>query len=273
MAIILADIGNTKIKISINNNKDESFLLTRSFIKISYLYKFLNHMSKKYNISDFVFCSVRGKQTLVILENIKKILPSTNIIRISYYNKHFSFNYEPIESYGEDRLALLYYIASKFKNKPVFAIDSGTAITIETMNQLNYEGGLIFAGINTTLKALFSKTKQLPLLKDKLYLDTKNIDKFNIEKFGFSTQDSIMFGLYNFYKGSLINSFNMFYNKIKNLNSRSINTEKPIILITGGDCKLINHIIKNTLSEFEILIDENAVLKGLYYFYKSSKTE
>ncbi len=177
--------------------------------------------------------------------------------------------YDPISSYGDDRLALLYYIVKNFEDKPVFAIDSGTAITIDTMYKKQYFGGSIFAGFYLALKALFLNTKQLPLLSEKKYMLIENIEKYKNNSFGFSTEQSILSGLYSSYSGFIINSFNNFCNKINKIeNSKNIN---PIILITGGDSKLIYDLINEKLNQYEIVIDENAVLKGLYYFYQSDQ--
>ncbi len=271
MAIILTDIGNSKIKIALKQTQENSFALTKSFLRLSNFYNYINNLTSKYEITDFVYCSVRGKLTNQIIEKLKLIfhqksnIKKINIIKIEYNQNMFSFSYNPMDSYGEDRLAILFYIALNFDKKPVFAIDSGTAITIDTMINLKYEGGFIYPGIGLALKSLFKKTRQLPLIKESGYLNPQNIQNYKVDKFGFSTSDSIIFGVYKAYRGFIKESFNSFCYKLENKGK----DKKPIILLTGGDASLLHALIKDDFTPYEIVLDENAVLKGLNYFYKS----
>lgn len=209
-----------------------------------------------------------------VMENKKLKKFSSNISynikieRIKYIeNTGLSFKYNPVSSYGDDRLALLYYIVHRYPQDPVIAIDSGTAITIDTLYNSNFEGGLICPGINLSLKSLFYKTKQLPLVNKIQYSNIENIYRNRRDGFGFSTDECILSGLYNLLSGLILNSINIFCEKIeKNYNIKSI---KPVLILTGGDSKLIYNIIEDKIDKsIKIVVEENAVLIGLNYYSK-----
>lgn len=284
MYYLISDFGNTSIKIALVDDVNDSFLFIRSFKRINFFFRYLFNINKKYEIKSFTYCSVRGKETEEIIDKIKKIFNNNiEIDRIKYYKDSiFSFSYNPISSYGEDRLAILYYIAKNFPDKAVFAIDCGTAVNIETMINKKYTGGAIFPGINLLLKSLFNKTRQLPLIKSYEYLNKNEIDEFNKNPFGFSTKQCILSGLYNFYSSSIIAYFNSFCENEKNMG-------KIIFIITGGDSLLTYNLIKDKIKKYQIdennkisennetkennkinknneiifIVDENIVLKGL----------
>lgn len=190
------------------------------------------------------------------------------IERIKYIeNSKLSFNYNPLSSYGDDRLALLYHIVDRYPKDPVIGIDSGTAITIDTLYNSNFEGGLICPGINLSLKSLFYKTRQLPLINKFQYSNIENIYINKKDGFGFSTTQCILFGLYNLVTGLILNSINIFCEKIKK--NYNLNYIKPIVLLTGGDSKLIYNLIEDKIDKsYKIVVEENAVLLGLNYYNK-----
>ncbi|MFN3411286.1 MAG: type III pantothenate kinase, partial [Exilispira sp.] len=190
------------------------------------------------------------------------------IERIKYIeNSKLSFNYNPVSSYGDDRLALLYYIVDRYPKDSVIGIDSGTAITIDTLYNSNFEGGIICPGINLSLKSLFYKTRQLPLISKFQYSNIENIYRNKKDGFGFSTEQCILYGLYNLVTGLILNSINIFCEKIKK--NYNLDYIKPIVLLTGGDSKIIYNLIEDKIDKsFKIVVEENAVLLGLNYYNK-----
>lgn len=263
MNIILLDIGNTNIKIAMKEN-DESYAFIKSYKRIDLFYKFFSNIIKKYNIDRVFYASVKGDETKKIIERLTKIAkPKLNdfFVRISYLKEAgFKFNYNPIKSYGDDRLALLYYISFKYPERTVLAIDSGTAITIDTMYNLNYEGGCIFCGINLCFKSLFKRTKQLPLLSIE---DLKNIENIS---FGFSTKESILSGFCYNYSGFILKSIQTFKNKI--YEKYNIKNPELTIIITGGDADIIYNLVKDKIEDNTILLDKNAVISGIDIYGK-----
>lgn len=261
--IILLDIGNTRIKLGLTRLESDDFQQIKSFKNTNLFLKYIKTISTKYDIQHLVYSSVRGKETENIIQKLNQILNSKSfesnfihknnkknslkeilIHRINYDKKYgFDFYYEPIKSYGDDRLALLFYLSEKYPLDSIFAIDSGTALTIDTMYKKNYEGGAIFPGINLSIKSLFYKTKQLPLVNQNDLNNPYNIDLINKQIFGHSTKECILSGIYNSYKGFIIYSYKKFIEKIEK--KYQLNGLIPKILITGGDANLIFNLIKS----------------------------
>lgn len=272
--LMLLDIGNSRIKVGLTELEIDQFYDLKSFKKIASLLNYINSAQKKFNIKYFVYSSVRGEETDSLITEIKSYLnKDTFFDRVRYIEKFndesnngFKFFYNPMSSYGDDRLSLLYYICEKYPKDTIFAIDSGTAITIDTMHKSRYEGGCIYPGINLSVKSLFYKTKQLPLINAKDIADKKNINKIKEEYFGFSTKDSILSGIYNSFTAFIIYSYNLFLNKIKEKYKEE--TIQPKIILTGGDSPIIYELVKGNLKKIKILVEENAVLLGLKYYLK-----
>lgn len=261
--IILLDIGNTRIKLGLTNLESDDFEQIKSFKNINLFLKYIKTIATKYNIQHLVYSSVRGKETENIIQKLNQIfnpksfysglihknnkknsLKEILIHRINYDKKYgFNFYYDPIKSYGDDRLALLFYLSEKYPLDSIFAIDSGTALTIDTIYKKNYEGGAIFPGINLSIKSLFYKTKQLPLVNEKDLNNPYNIDLINNQIFGYSTKECILSGIYNSYKGFIIYSYEKFIEKIEK--KYQLKGLLPKILITGGDANLIFNLIKS----------------------------
>ena len=284
--LMLLDIGNSRIKVGLTQLETDFFVSIKSFKKTDSLINYIKNTQKRYQIKYLVYSSVRGKETDDLIKKVKTILKKDIFFdRVKYFdrtnyidktnsidkfneNKNISFQffYDPITSYGDDRLSILYYIFEKYPKDTIFAIDSGTALTIDTMHKSKYEGGCIASGINLSVKSLFYKTRQLPLIKSKDISEKENINKIKNELFGFSTKDSILSGIYNLFTGFIIYSYDLFINKIeKNYKEKVI---RPKIILTGGDSHLIYELIKDKLENIEIIIDENAVLSGLKSYLK-----
>ncbi|MEJ5273652.1 MAG: type III pantothenate kinase, partial [Spirochaetota bacterium] len=101
----------------------------------------------------------------------------------------------------------------------------------------------IFPGINLSIKSLFYKTKQLPLVNENDLNNPYNIDLINNQIFGYSTKECILSGIYNSYKGFIIYSYKKFIEKIEK--KYQLKGLLPRILITGGDADLIFNLIKS----------------------------
>lgn len=306
---LFIDIGNSHIKISIdsyndsdNNNKSlkedfqDSFSFDREKDFFETLKKIRRHegMFADINVIDLCYCSVRGKETYSIIKNIKKIFgQNVKYYRISYFdNEFFSFKYDQLSSYGEDRLALLFYVAYFFGKDAIISIDCGTAMTIDTLLNGNYSGGFITAGFKLQSSILNKNTRLLPAIS------MDEIKKYKIDKstssiFGFSTLQSLSLGLQYTIFGSVLLAINNFCKLIKDKNSNNNNSVNSCdigykhsnnsnviqIVITGGDGILLKEFLDKFLIDyipndikFSISFDKNAVLKGLRIFNSIRKS-
>ncbi len=93
-----------------------------------------------------------GRQLRLLTLNAQTPLPFTNA-------------YSTPETLGRDRLALAAGAWQRFSGQPVLAIDAGTCITLEIVNEKGiYLGGIIAPGIRMRLKAMHTFTARLPLV-------------------------------------------------------------------------------------------------------------
>ena len=306
---LFIDIGNSSIKISIdtynysdNNNKNlkEDFQDSFSFDKEKDFFETLKKIRRHddsfadINVIDLCYCSVRGNETYRIIKNIKKIFgQNVKYYRISYFdNEFFSFKYNQLSSYGEDRLALLYYSAYFFGRDAIISIDCGTAMTIDTLINGNYSGGFITAGFKLQSSILNMNTRQLPAISLDVIKKYK-IDKATSNIFGFSTEQSLSLGSQYAIFGSVLLAINNFCrlikenssNNNKSANSSDIgyknsnNSDVIRIVITGGDGIFLKEFLDKFLIDyissdikFSISYDKNAVLKGLRIFNSIRKS-
>jgi len=136
------------------------------------------------------------------------------------WGNKIKFGYRPLSSYGEDRIALLYYteliehcFPEIFGEKAVF--DNGTALTIDLISENRYKGGYILPSMIMNSKALHYFTAQLEDFSEDLISlysteefneKTPGTDPFSGILPGYSTGESIVHGLY-FQFTSLVLSF------------------------------------------------------------------
>lgn len=251
--IIAVDIGNTTVEIGFIENLDD--------IKSMKFKTDIEKTPDDWLINLDFFC----RSFNIDKSKIKEILISSvvpqidNIIKITfskYFDKNPSFvgkeiivpikiNYDDPSQVGVDRLVNS-YASLHITKPPIICIDFGTAITFDIVNKKGeYDGGLIFPGIETSLKCLFSKTAKLP--------------KVNFEKtpsiIGKNTVNSIQSGLYYGYL-SLVEGV---INKIENSENQKFN-----IVITGGNSFILVSDLKR-----KFIFEPKLPLKGLFYLAKT----
>ncbi|MGM0640552.1 MAG: type III pantothenate kinase [Thermotogota bacterium] len=142
---------------------------------------------------------------------------------------------------GPDRIANV--IASrKDYGKNVIAIDFGTAITVDIVEEGDFVGGSISPGFKTSMLALFSNTARLPQIE----LDIPDYNK------GINTIDNLQIGIIKL----TIYGLEKLIEEIQ-----SEDNDKYKIVTTGGMAKSL----KNKSWIFDNY-DSNLTLKGLYYF-------
>jgi type III pantothenate kinase len=147
--------------------------------------------------------------------------------------------YKAPETLGKDRLALAVAADDLFPHHNVLAIDAGTCINYDFINEnKEYLGGSISPGLSMRFKALHNYTARLPLLKK------TNIDYL----IGRNTEESILSGVLNGTAGemnSVIESYNKQYPELT-------------VLLTGGDAPFFE-----TRLNYKIFAVPNLVLRGL----------
>ena len=159
---LIIDIGNTRSKIAIVDNKD--FIFSTS-VSTQDLNKTFNNLIAGYtHITNGIVSSVIDLD-LKIIQQFKEtcdfIFFDENT-PIPIKNKYTS-----PETLGKDRLAAAVGAWSNFKYTDLLIIDSGTCLKIDIVNAKHeYLGGMISPGFNMRFQALHEFTGKLPLINE-----------------------------------------------------------------------------------------------------------
>jgi len=247
--IIGIDIGNTTTEIGFIKNYKfiKSYKLSSNIDKTVddwYLNLLTIFTVEKEEIENCVISSVVPQIEQKLSLSIEKFFNKKPFVIGKDIHVPITNRYKNPEEVGIDRLVNAYSALNKI-NPPLIVIDLGTAITFDVVNEKGeYEGGLIFPGIESSVKTLFSKTSKLPMVK--------------IEEpeciIGKTTIDSIKSGIFNGYC-SLIDGV---VEKIESTKKKKFN-----IILTGGNSKLISKGIR-----VKHIVDEFLAMEGIYLLYK-----
>jgi type III pantothenate kinase len=147
--------------------------------------------------------------------------------------------YETKESLGMDRIASAVGASYIFPGKNILVIDTGTAITVDFINdEKKYLGGNIIPGMAIRFKALHEYTNRLPLVKAK--------NEFPL--LGNSTETAIRAGVLN----GIIFEIEGYIDELKN------KYPQLTVVMTGGDAEFFAKHIKSN-----IFVDLNLIFAGL----------
>lgn len=151
----IIDSGNTNLKVSEFSPTGE--------IKKKYYISSLDDLNINES-SKALFCSVNE-----ILNN-----EQPNIIDFNTIKNSLDFKTDYSKTLGNDRMALVYGISKLFNDDTFVAVDAGSFITIDIVNDGKHRGGFIYPGLQTFLKSYDLHGKNLPKLES-IEMATKSI--------------------------------------------------------------------------------------------------
>ena len=251
MYILLGDIGNTKTKICILNNKlniiKKITFDTFKFKNKIFLKEQINILIKKYKISKKVFFSSVVPEIFIKVKNNFKKSHNISCIEIKElnFNKLIKVNVNK-NQIGSDRIANA--IGSYYNYKcNCIVIDFGTATTFDVIINGTYKGGIIAPGVSLSLETLTNKASLIPVV------NLKKIKKI----VGKNTKNAIRAGYFWGYAGLIDN--------ILKLIKKETKTSFKIIL-TGGYSYLFKDSIKT-----KVFIDNDITIKGLVQIFLNQK--
>ncbi|MEZ0323353.1 MAG: type III pantothenate kinase [Hydrogenothermaceae bacterium] len=241
--ILGIDIGNTTVEfgiiqenhiVSFKFASDKTKTVDDWLINIDFVVK---KESPKYVVISSVVPIIEEKLEKAIFKHFGK-----NPIMIGRDVKvPIKVNYDNPNEVGIDRLVNV-YAGLKISKPPLIVVDLGTAITFDILNDKGeYDGGMIFPGMETSVDTLFSKTAKLPKVK---------LEK-PITLIGKNTVGSIQSGIYYGYI-SLIEGM---IEKISDYYQLNFN-----IILTGGHSSLISSGLKA-----KHVLDSNLSMKGIKF--------
>lgn len=244
MPNLVIDIGNTRAKVAAFEKNQMLKNIVTEDITDDIIKKIIVEFPK---INNAIISSVRNNTS-----EINNIV-SKHITHIIELNQHTPIpienKYKTPETLGKDRLAAAVGANFLYPNTNILIIDAGTAITYDFVNNKNqYTGGFITPGISMRFKALHQFTQKLPLLHTS---EPQNIE-------GIDTESSIIGGIQFGIEGEAMHIINYF----------SLNTDKLTIILTGGDTKYFEKLLKNYkfVSHEIILLGLNNILEFNYIY-------
>lgn len=239
MANLIIDIGNTRTKVAVFNDK--------VLEKIEYYEAFTPKHLKAYlsekQITHSVISSVKSNSIV----GLEKILESkTHYIRFSTTSQTSIINqYKSPQTLGLDRLAAVIGARALYPQSSCLVIDAGTCITYDAIDCKGlYQGGNISPGLHMRLKALHSFTGNLPLVSLDNNLST-------IE--GNDTPTAILSGVINGTVLEIKGFIHLYSQHYSNLQ----------VILCGGDAFFFDTRLKNTIFAHPLNIEPNLVLIGL----------
>ncbi|HVV55937.1 MAG TPA: type III pantothenate kinase [Mucilaginibacter sp.] len=238
MANLVIDIGNSFTKIAVF--QQDELLHTDQFSAVSA--EDILKLADRHSVSNAIISSVKKDAEAWGNDLAKKL-------KLKYFNTGMtagiSNQYKTPQTLGPDRLAAVIGAYKLYPGKSNLVIDAGTAITYDMIDAGgNYFGGSISPGLNMRYKALNYYTEALPLL---------NADATFERNYGDDTESAIRSGVQNGIKYEL-NGFIESYNE----DQQELN-----IILTGGDCKFFDTLLKNSIFAPYIKNEPYLVLKGL----------
>jgi type III pantothenate kinase len=176
---MVIDSGNTSLKAAIFE-KDQ---LKELFQGIDI--NGLDSMIENYSVKRAIISSVnRNAKDIAEKINLKNTFILDQNTKLPFKNL-----YKTPATLGTDRLAAVAGAITKFPVRPCLAIDAGTCITLDFIDQdLNYRGGSISPGIELRFKAMHNFTARLPLVER---------NKGALSLIGANTEESMQSGVIN----------------------------------------------------------------------------
>lgn len=252
---LLCDIGNTHTVIGLHSENDS--------------FKIWRIGTKNFETEDELFSRLYTlfQVSGITVEDISRIgvasvVPSVNYILTKLGGKYFDIQTQFVnveasifdieykvdypQEIGADRLANV-IAAKKVYGENVIAIDFGTAITIDILQDGNFSGGAILPGFHTAMLSLFSNTAQLPQVE--LEIPDHSV--------GTNTIDNIQIGILKI----TILGIERLIEEIKQETAAEYK-----IICTGG----IGKFLKGSSSIFDTY-DPDLTLKGILYFLHYAK--
>ena len=226
MKKITIDEGNTSVKIALFD--DDTLVSKDKNFDLDFVIKLLSKCDR------LILSTVKNNS------NFNSLLSNKNCILLNELTPlPIKILYKTPNTLGNDRIALAVGATNVFPNSNILVIDVGTCITYDFINtKKEYIGGGISPGIKMRYHALNKYTNQLPLLKKVKKVDLIGTDTFS------SIHSGVINGIANEIDGIIARYLRM--------------CPKTKVIVTGGDAKLFDKGLKNT-----IFANSNLLMQGL----------
>jgi type III pantothenate kinase len=253
MSALLIDIGNSRLKwatASSNGDLHADFIEQGVCMNDSpnQLAEF-DQLSKNQIIEKIICSSVISEErTLVLEKHLKVLMPQAPWFQINGTSaiKDLGSQYDQPQQLGADRRAMALGAHQMFPGKNILVISAGTATTIDLITASQHMGGWIFPGMELMAKVLNLNTAQLPKIATEQERSSLVI--------GTNTNDGIYQGILASHLGAI---------SIAQEYAKNQKIKLDMMIVTGGNAKIIGALLKNFSSSVLIHHEEQMVLKGL----------
>ncbi len=233
------DIGNTLTKLFVAKSNE---IIYNEQLTTEENYKMVQVLEKFPSIKNLIISSVVDKKLEFNRRIVKKLkniiyLDETTPLPIKNY-------YKTPKTLGKDRIAAIVGAHNIFPRENVLAIDAGTAITYDFVNQKGeYNGGNISPGMSMRFRALNQLTSKLPLLSS----------KDEVIFFGTNTSEAIIAGVQN----GIIFEMDTYIDKLREMH------HQVKVILTGGDGFFFAGKLKNPIfaKPFLVALGLNRILE------------
>ena len=238
MANLVIDIGNSRAKLAVFNNREFIHSETHDLAETAVISRLLD----QYAVSGSIISSVKDE----ITELEALLTGRTSYTRFSASNQTLvNLEYQSPGTLGLDRLAGVIAARSIYPGRNCLVIDAGTCITYDAVDSKGtYSGGSISPGLNMRFTALHSLTGRLPLVSaDNDFNDWQGRD----------TAGSMISGVQN----------GIFYEVTGFIESYQERYPDLQIILCGGDANFFDTRLKNTIFAHTFKTEPHLVLIGL----------
>jgi type III pantothenate kinase len=234
MNSLCIDIGNTNTKYALFK---DGILAHKEMYEGTMDATHADNLLRKFKVDNAILSATKSytEDLSMVLERLDYFVTLSHRVSLPFKN-----NYTTPETLGRDRIALVAAVQSLQPHKNVLAIDVGSCITIDAINNKGeYFGGSIHPGLKMRLKAMHKFTGKLP--------DIPLEPFYNL--WGTSSKEAILAGSISATIAeinAIIGEYHQYYDNL-------------IVYLTGGDAEYFVNQLK-----YQIFVDPDLVLLGLY---------
>lgn len=229
MKSLILDIGNTRIKAA---------LFVENHLEWETAYEDFSTMLVEVIDKEFDHCIISSIKWSE--KELKEKIPFYFLFLNSSTKLPINMAYETPNTLGLDRVAAAIGALVHVKHGPVLAIDMGTCVTFDLINEKNtFQGGAISPGFTMRAKAMNTFTAKLPLV------DLKNKPESFI---GRNTNTCMQVGIWYGMEFEILGQIAAYQKKFSKIK----------VFVSGGDAQSFDSLAKD-----HIFVVPNLVLYGL----------
>ncbi len=243
--LIAIDIGNTNCRLALYERGKpvtifgfhSSLINQEGSFRSLMAERFQKDEIKEYLIQSAIISSVVPSLSAFVGADIRALYSIPCVFVDATMDSGITFRYDNLKSLGPDRVCCSAAAYSKFGG-PVIAVDAGTAITFDCINDTGeFVGGAIMPGYKTAAEGLSEKTARLP--KVDLVFPESCCATSTVQ----AVQSGIMYGLTDAVDGMIVRMKNILGSRTKTV-------------ITGGAAEMVLRKSKTSMIHEPLLIFE-----------------